>query len=114
MGVHWALNAAKEFEKGQIEIIDLRTIQPLDTQTIFASVEKNNRCLVLTEESLNNSFAQSLAGRISEECFRYLDAPVMSIGSANVPAIPLNSILEKTMLPNAEKVAAKIKELLMY
>jgi len=114
MGVHWALNAAQNFEKGQVEIIDLRTIHPLDEATVFASVEKNHRCLVLTEESLNNSFAQSLAGRISEKCFRFLDAPVMSMGSVDMPAIPLNSVLEKTMLPNAEKVTDKIKELLIF
>lgn len=113
MGVHWALNAAKQFD-GQVEIIDLRTLYPLDEATIFASVQKTNRCLVLTEEPVNNSFARSLSGLIQEKCFRHLDAPVMTMGAENMPAIPLNSTLEQTMLPSADKVAAKIEELLAY
>ncbi len=113
MGVHWALNAAKDFI-GKIEIVDLRTIAPLDENAIFKSVQKNSKCLVLTEEAVNCSFAQSLAGRIQQECFRYLDAPVMTMGAENTPAIPLNSELEKAYLPSAEKLKIKIKELLNY
>ncbi len=112
MGVHWALNASKEIEG--IEIIDLRTLNPLDFDTVFKSVEKTNRCLVVTEEPSANSFAQGLAGKIQENCFKYLDAPVKTFGSENLPAIPLNSTLEKTMLPSAEKVAAEIEVLLDY
>jgi 2-oxoisovalerate dehydrogenase E1 component len=113
MGVYWAKNAAKAFE-GQVEIVDLRTIAPVDENTIFESVKKNGKCIVLTEEPVFNGFAQSIAARISENCFEYLDAPVKVIGAENLPAIPLNSILEKTMLPNAEKVAAAISKLLAY
>ena len=113
MGVHWALNAAQYF-KGQIEIIDLRTLHPLDENAIFQSVQKTNRCLVLTEEPVNNTFARSLAGLIQETCFQYLDAPVMTMGAENMPAIPLNSILEATMLPSAEKVKGKMEEMLKY
>ncbi len=113
MGVYWAKGAAEAFP-GQVEIIDLRTIVPVDYDSVFAAVEKCNRCLVVTEEPANNSFAQALAGKITEVCFRYLDAPVMTLGSINVPAIPLNSTLEQTMLPNAEKVKAKLAELLSY
>ncbi len=113
MGVYWAKAAAKDFP-GQVEIIDLRTIHPLDEETVFAAVRKCNRCLVVTEEPAQNSFARSLSGLISEKCFAHLDAPVMTIGSECLPAIPLNSTLEQTMLPNAEKVALKINELLNY
>ena len=113
MGVYWAKAAAKEFPE-QVEIIDLRTIHPLDEQAIFIAVRKCNRCLVLTEEPTQNSFAQSISGLISEHCFTSLDAPVMTLGSECLPAIPLNSILEHTMLPNAEKVAKKIDEILSY
>jgi len=74
----------------------------------------HGKCLVITEEPIINSFAQSIAGRISENCFESLDAPVRVIGAANLPAIPLNETLEHEMLPNAEKVAVKIKELLDY
>jgi 2-oxoisovalerate dehydrogenase E1 component len=113
MGVYWAKNASKDFE-GQVEILDLRTLAPLDEEAVFNSVKKHNKCIVLTEEPYNNSFAQALAGRISQNCFMYLDAPVVVIGSENLPAIPLNSTLEHAMLPNAEKVKIKIAELLKY
>ncbi len=113
MGVHWALNASATM-KNQVEIIDLRTLYPLDTATIFKSVKKAKKCLVVTEEPTNNSFARSLAGLIQENCFKYLDAPVMVIGSENMPAIPLNSTLEFTMIPNVDKVKAKMEELLNY
>ena len=113
MGVHWALNASAEMIN-QVEIIDLRSLYPLDEESIFKSVKKTKKCLVVTEESINNSFARSLSGLIQEKCFKYLDAPVMVIGSENMPAIPLNSILEQTMIPSAEKVRVKIRELLDY
>lgn len=113
MGVYWAKSAAKEFTD-QIEIVDLRTINPIDEETIFASVKKHGKCIVLTEEPYNNSFAQALAGRISKKCFEFLDAPVEVIGSENLPAIPLNSVLEATMLPNAVKVVKVISDLLNY
>lgn len=113
MGVYWSRNASKSFP-GQIEIIDLRTLAPLDAETVFASVRKHHKCLVVTEEPNNNSFAQALAGRIQEQCFQDLDAPVRVIGSENLPAIPLNATLEATMLPNAAKVEAAMSALLSY
>jgi 2-oxoisovalerate dehydrogenase E1 component len=113
MGVYWAKNAAKKFP-GRIEIVDLRTIMPLDEEMIFASVKKHGKCIVLTEEPVFNGFAQGIASRISQNCFEQLDAPVKVVGSENLPAIPLNSILEKTMLPNAEKVETAIEQLLAY
>jgi 2-oxoisovalerate dehydrogenase E1 component len=113
MGTHWAMNAS-EGKRENIEIIDLRTLFPLDEETIIESVQKTGKCLVVTEEPVNNSFARAIAGMIQEKCFKYLDAPVMVIGSENMPAIPLNSTLEQTMIPSTEKVKAKIEELLMY
>ena len=113
MGVHWALNAAKEFD-GVVEILDLRTLHPLDTKAIYDLAKKHGRVLVVTEEAVENSFAQSIAARIQENCFEYLDAPVRTLGAANVPAVPLNSVLENTMIPSAEKVAIAIKSLLEY
>ena len=113
MGVHWALNAAKKFP-GQVEIVDLRTIFPLDEHAIFESVKIHGKCLVVTEEPVHNTFAQSLAGRIQQECFQFLDGPVRVIGSEDLPAIPLNATLEQRMIPSAEKVALAINELLHY
>ncbi|RME97966.1 MAG: tungsten formylmethanofuran dehydrogenase, partial [Bacteroidetes bacterium] len=113
MGVHWALNAAQHLP-GQVEVLDLRTLVPLDTDRIYALAKRHSRVLVLTEEPVSNTFAQSIAARIQENCFEHLDAPVRTLGSVDTPAIPLNSILEQTMLPNAEKVAAALKALLAY
>jgi 2-oxoisovalerate dehydrogenase E1 component len=78
------------------------------------SVKKTGKCLVVTEEPSNNSFAMALSGKIQEACFKFLDAPVMTIGSENMPAIPLNSTLEETMIPSVGKVKKKIQELLKY
>lgn len=113
MGVHWALNATKHL-KDKVEIVDLRTLFPLDEEAIFRSVRKSKKCLVVTEEPVNNSFARSLAGLIQEKCFESLDGPVRVIGSENMPAIPLNSTLEQTMIPNIDKVKTAIEELLKY
>jgi 2-oxoisovalerate dehydrogenase E1 component len=113
MGVHWAINAARHFS-GQVEVLDLRTLNPLDEEAIYNAVTKNGKVLVLTEETITHSFAEALAGRISSNCFQSLDAPVSIIGSANIPAIPLNENLEKAMLPNTEKVKAAIENLLHY
>jgi 2-oxoisovalerate dehydrogenase E1 component len=81
---------------------------------VVQQVRRHNRALVLTEEPLLNSFAESLAGRIQQECFSWLDAPVFTLGAANLPAVPLNVELERMMLPNAEKTAASLERLLAY
>ncbi|GER58006.1 alpha-ketoacid dehydrogenase subunit alpha/beta [Patiriisocius marinus] len=115
MGVHWAYNATRELGiTDRVEIVDLRTLHPLDYDTVFKSVNKCGKCLVVTEEPSENSFSRALQGRIQEECFQSLDAPVMIIGSENMPAIPLNSVLEETMIPSTEKVKAKINAILNY
>jgi len=113
MGVYWAKAAAKDFP-GCVEIIDLRTIYPLDEALIYETVRKHGKCLVLTEEQLNNSFTEALAGRIAQNCFRELDAPVQTIGALNLPAVPMNTGLEAAMLPNPAKVSEKISWLLNY
>ena len=115
MGVHWAMNASKELGlQDQIEVVDLRTLHPLDYDTVFKSVKKCSKCLIVTEEPSENSFSRALQGRIQEVCFKELDAPVMLIGSENMPAIPLNTVLEQTMIPSTEKVKLKILELRSY
>jgi 2-oxoisovalerate dehydrogenase E1 component len=111
MGVHWARNASRHFP-GQVEILDLRTLEPLDWQAVSESVARHGKVFCLTEEVLNNSFMQALAGRISTACFTQLDAPVHMLGAETVPAIPLNAALEAAMLPNEEKVRAVLEELL--
>lgn len=111
MGVYWAKAAAKSFN-GAIEVIDLRTLFPLDEELVFSRVRQHGKCLVLTEEQQNNSFAEALAGRISKTCFHYLDAPVEVMGALNIPAVPLNIGLEAAMLPNAEKLIALVAKML--
>ena len=113
MGVYWAKAAAKQFN-GNIEIIDLRTLFPLDEELVFATVKKHGKCLILTEEQQNNSFAEALAGRVSKACFKFLDAPVEVMGALDLPAVPMNMILEKAMLPSAEKVEVRLRELLEH
>jgi 2-oxoisovalerate dehydrogenase E1 component len=111
MGVYWAKAAAKNFA-GKIEIVDLRSLYPLDEELIYSTVKKHGKCLVLTEEQQNNSFAEALAGRISKNCFSFLDAPVEVMGALNLPAVAMNIHLEKAMLPDAEKVKAILNYLL--
>jgi 2-oxoisovalerate dehydrogenase E1 component len=113
MGVHWARAASRDYP-GRVEILDLRTLNPLDWDAVQAAVRRHGKALVLTEEPLLNSFAESLAGRIQRHCFRQLDAPVFTLGAANLPAIPLNVELEKQMLPSAAKVSVALGELLGY
>ena len=111
MGVYWAKAAAKKFP-GRVEVIDLRTLFPLDEALVFSSVKKHGKCLIVTEEQQNNSFAEALAGRISKACFQYLDAPVEVLGALNLPAVPMNIVLEQAMLPSADKVAQRLELLL--
>jgi 2-oxoisovalerate dehydrogenase E1 component len=113
MGVYWAKQAAMQYPE-QIEIIDIRTLYPLDEELIMTTVKRHGKCMVLTEEQLRNSFAEAVACRIQQQCFYQLDAPVKTMGAADVPAIPMNIILEAAVLPSAEKVAVAMGELLRY
>ena len=113
MGVHWSLKASKSLE-GKVTILDLRTLVPLDEELIYETVRRHGRCLVVTEETLSNTFAQSVAARIQENCWTSLDAPVRTIGSVDMPAVPLNEVLEKEMILSAEKVFNSLQALLEY
>jgi 2-oxoisovalerate dehydrogenase E1 component len=111
MGVYWSLAAAQDFP-GQVEVVDLRSLHPLDEQLVFDTVKRHGRCLVLTEEQQTNSFAESLAYRITRNCFQWLDQPVAVLGALDVPAIPMNIGLERAVLPNALKVSQLLEQLL--
>ena len=110
---NWAKTAAKSYI-GAIEIVDLRSISPWDRELVFESVKRHGKCLIITEESIGCSFARGVAGTIQNNCFEFLDAPIDIIGSEDLPAIPLNSTLEFTMIPNADKVSKAIDQLLKY
>ncbi len=113
MGVYWSLTASAKFP-GKAEVLDLRSISPLDREGISASAKKHGRVLIVTEEPSGCTFAGSLAGLVQEECFEYLDAPVITVAAEDLPAIPLNSTLEETMIPNAAKVEAALRKLSEY
>jgi 2-oxoisovalerate dehydrogenase E1 component len=113
MGVYWSRAAASKFP-GQVEVIDLRTLFPLDEELVVKSVRRHSKCLIVTEEQINNSFAEALAQRITKACFTSLDSPVETLGALNLPAVPINIALEAEMLPSAVKVAERIAALLSY
>lgn len=113
MGVYWAKKASENLDH-TVEVLDLRTINPLDMELVLERVAIHNKVLVLTEEPVENTFAQSLAARIQARAFQHLDAPVQVLGSANMPAIPLNSTLEATMIPNADKLTEALRDLAAY
>lgn len=112
-GVYWALEASNDV-KDRVEILDLRTLNPLDFNAINDLVKKHNRVLLVTEESEEASFTLGLAGRIQRDNFENLDARIEIVGSLDTPAIPLNSILEYTLLTNTDKVKTALLRLLSY
>lgn len=112
-GVYWTLEAAKQYE-GKVEIMDLRTLNPLDHDMMNELAQKHNKVMLVTEESIEASFTLGLAGRIQRDNFKALDAPVAIVGSVDTPAIPLNSTLEAALLPNAEKIATALDDLLNF
>jgi 2-oxoisovalerate dehydrogenase E1 component len=113
MGVYWAKSAAERFP-GQIEVLDLRTLFPIDEEMALSSVKRHGKVLVLSEEQQNNSFAEALSLRISNDCYHFLDAKVEVMGAKNLPVVPIHLELESAMLPTANKVAERISKLLDY
>ncbi|MBX7150500.1 2-oxoisovalerate dehydrogenase [bacterium] len=113
--VHWSLRAANKLaEKGiSVEVIDLRSIVPMDMNTIRQSIQKTNRVLVVTENQATGGFSGEIAARITQECFEFLDAPVRRCCSADAP-IPFSRILEAAILVNEEKIMHDIEELVRY
>lgn len=112
-GVYWSLEAQKAFE-GSVEIIDLRSLNPLDMETVNSAVRTHGKVLLVTEESEEASFTLGLAGRIQRDNFTFLDAPIGIVGSIDTPAIPLNSDLEAALLTNASKVEKALSELMNF
>ncbi len=112
-GVYWTLEASKSFE-GKVEILDLRTLNPLDTDKINEVAKTHGKVMLVTEESTEASFTLGLAGRIQRDNFKFLDAPISIVGSVDTPAIPLNSTLEAALLTNSEKVRTALGDLLNF
>ena len=112
-GVYWSLEASKAFPE-KVEIMDLRSLSPLDEKGINTAVRRHSKVILVTEESVESSFTLGLAGRIQRDNFQFLDAPIEVVGSIDTPAIPLNSILESALLTNGDKVAIAIEKILNY
>lgn len=112
-GVYWTLEAATTLNK-QVEILDLRSINPLDEEAMFHLAKRHSKILVVTEESIECTFGLSVMGRIQQACFTQLDAPVRLVGAVDTPAIPLNGDLEAAVLPNAHNVHNALVELLSF
>lgn len=111
-GVHWALETLKANPEIKADLLDLRTLQPLDTDTIYASVKKTNKVIILTEDTLFGSVASDISAMIMENCFEYLDAPVKRVGSLESP-IPFVKTLEDQYLPK-QRFEKELKDLLAY
>ncbi|MEJ6491849.1 MAG: dehydrogenase E1 component subunit alpha/beta [Flavobacteriales bacterium] len=111
-GVHWALDLLDEYEDGTIEIIDLRTLLPLDTEAIYSSIRKTGRALILHEDCLTGGIGGEIAALINENCFEVLDAPVRRLASLDTP-VPFAPELEANFLPK-EKLKEAIDKILGY
>lgn len=113
---HMALEAAEKLQEElnmSVEVIDIRSLIPLDTETIVASVKKTNKVLVVHEDKIFSGFGAEIAAQISDAAFEYLDGPVMRVGSTFTP-VGFNRILEAAILPNTEKIYESLKKLAEY
>jgi 2-oxoisovalerate dehydrogenase E1 component len=110
--VHWALDVLDENKEIKADVIDLRTLQPLDTETIYLSVKRTNRAIILHEDSLFGGIASDISALIMENCFQYLDAPVKRVASLDTP-IPFVSQLEEQYLPK-KRFETELKAILKY
>ena len=111
-GVHWALETLVKNPQIEADLIDLRTLQPLDNDTIFASVQKTGRCIILQEDSIFGGIASDISALIMENCFKFLDAPVIRVGSLETP-IPFVKALEDQYLPK-ERFELALLALISY
>lgn len=113
--VHESNFAVKKLaEEGySVEIIDIRTINPLDMETINKSIKKTGKAIIIHEDTLTGGFGGEISAKISEECFQYLDGPVRRVAALDLP-IAFHPVMEKAILPNRERIYNSIKELLLY
>ncbi len=111
-GVHWVLDVLEKYPQISADVIDLRTLQPLDTEAIYQSVTKTSKVIILQEDTLFGSIASDISAMIVENCFQYLDAPVKRVGSIPTP-IPFDTNLEEQYLPK-NRFEIALLELLEY
>jgi pyruvate/2-oxoglutarate/acetoin dehydrogenase E1 component len=113
--VQQSLEAARTMELSgvSVEVIDLRTLNPLDEEAMYQSVRKTNKVAVIHEDTLTGGFGAELAARIGTNCFEYLDAPVVRVAALDSP-IPYSPPLEDAVLPNKQKILAVLEQLARY
>jgi 2-oxoisovalerate dehydrogenase E1 component len=111
--VHYALQAARNLEQDgwSVEVVDLRTVYPLDRGAILASARKTGKCLVLYEDNFSVSVGSEVAALIADDAWRWLDAPVRRLGGLDVPSMPYAQPMEDYFMPNPEKVTRALREL---
>ena len=115
MAHHSLEAAARVAEDGiSVEVIDLRTLRPLDTATLLNSVRKTGKCLIVYEDNRFGGYGAEIAAIVAEEAFEYLDAPVVRIAGPDVPAVPYNHVLEEWFMVNPDRIAAGIRRLAAY
>jgi 2-oxoisovalerate dehydrogenase E1 component beta subunit len=114
--VHYALEAAKtlDAEGVSVEIVDMRTVYPLDKDAILASARKTGKCLVLYEDNFSVSIGSEIAALIADEAWRWLDAPVKRLGGLDVPSMPYAPAMEELFMPNPEKITIALRELAAF
>ena len=115
--LHHALEAAAQLAESDgvtAEVVDLRTIQPLDQQTILESVRKTGKVLILHEDNLTGGIGGEIAAVIAEHAFEHLDGPIMRLAGPDVPAMPFAAALEHAFVPSTERILAKLRELAAY
>ena len=113
---HYCLQAAEAVSADGInaEVIDLRTLLPLDKQAVLKSVRKTSKALIVHEANLTGGYGAELAAIIADEAFTDLDAPVRRLGGPDVPAVPFSHPLQDWFMPGPEKIAEAIRELADY
>ncbi|AVQ33112.1 alpha-ketoacid dehydrogenase subunit beta [Staphylococcus muscae] len=116
LAVHYCIEAANELASSQIsvEIVDLRTVYPLDKETIIERARQTGKCLLVTEDNLEGSVMSEVAAIIAENCLFELDAPIMRLAGPDVPAMPFSPPLEDEFMINTEKIKNKMRELAEY
>jgi len=114
-GVHWSLAAAERLEKDgiDVEVVDLRSLMPIDSEAVMTSVKKTGKVLIVHEDTLTGGIGAEIAAMIATDAFEFLDAPVRRVASLDTP-VPYAPTLEEYFLPNADKVADAVRRLAAY
>ena len=112
MGVYWSKDAMKKLSKYSADIVDLRTLQPWDKETVKNSVEKTSKVIIIHEDSITGGIGAEISAWITEHCFSYLDGPVMRVGGLDTP-VPFRKELEDNFMP-VKRIEKKISSLLNY